>query len=1076
VDFSRSPFDHLYVASDGVRAGTVLYLLPEADEDCPPTIGFAESWTTYKGSYVFLAAPIPPGGEKAFAEAAWAFMRDPRMQGTRFAWFEPLGDSGLLTGTAIQVYQPTGTTWATSFPVSFAFRNVGLSLGGNAAVDRDDGAVTFTFAQQDPGLVQLTAEWGGVAVGTVGSGITLPFTGPTAGCLQLQVDVGEQDIDALDVGLRWFYAVPPEGEDADGDGQTDFFLASLRYPVLTTGTMLYPNLDPLAPLDGARTFFGFGEGAEIDSAFNATMGDAFSLVPQSGAALVFAENRQASVASDQDPLYLVPSGDFELRSGRSSPELMCGLSGVEYVAVESPATAVSFVPGHDSFAKGFLPGKPPGATSLVPTAPPTTSFATLFEPQERVGYYAQPDQSVLYNYGSAAPQQPLAAGTPITALSAVSVLAATFPPGGVGAPVFPLLPYGGLAGQDTKPFRQLESQVVSPLRRSAIADAKAAALPGPTEETLTSKYSTTPQGLLATYVAGAQVWDEVVLAQMPAAPQLLLQKVQGPLLTAFQSNKLFLVVSNPDSIKDALVPPNAEVAVGPTPAEAWTFDLSPASWAGFGTILILKFYDGKIEDLVRDPSTWASAGEFNVSPDDTKQAILDAIEEARRAQDPDFATFLDAMTRSDWNGIIALDVEAPLKSLPAQLAGLAAGIDQSKFKAHHVGIEASKITVPEEAGDLGIEDSSIFGLIRYQGARPTARLGDFSFAVEELKVLFASSAVASFSSTIDLQVNRLFGEPAGLRGDPSNVVQFYGVFQKHAAGGDVQDSYAFQTKSGEASVFDLTSGVLNAVVLSRGQFVTATTDGGVAGTVARFVFWGVLDFRKLAFDVFSFGREDGAQTPAGLSFGNLAVDMSFNPLAKPAVPVFAFDASQLSLDIATSTAREKSLFRHFPLTVASFTQAKQGTTPTDTGYMGVQSPLAQSSLEFPWFSLTYDLNLGSPGALAAEAGFVASLTAAWSPTGTADYSVFTGLKLPGSSGAKRQITIEGIFAIAFKSLEIVVVPETSSYVLVIYGIGFKFLALTFPPSGQVNFVLFGDPTATAAADTSLGWYAAYSKS
>src|ERR687884_388012 len=165
MEFQRSLFDHLYVATDGARAGTVLYLLQENDQDCPQTIGFAESWPPRDGSYVFLAAPIPPGGEQTFAKAAWAFMRDPRMQGTRFAWFEPLGESGLLTGTAIQVYQPTPTTWATSFPVSFAFRNVGLSLGGTAAVEQDEDAVAFTFAKQDPGLVQLTAGWGGVTVG-----------------------------------------------------------------------------------------------------------------------------------------------------------------------------------------------------------------------------------------------------------------------------------------------------------------------------------------------------------------------------------------------------------------------------------------------------------------------------------------------------------------------------------------------------------------------------------------------------------------------------------------------------------------------------------------------------------------------------------------------------------------------------------------------------------------------------------------------------------------------------------------------------------------------------------------------
>ncbi|HYP21550.1 MAG TPA: hypothetical protein VEY08_15880, partial [Chloroflexia bacterium] len=179
--------------------------------------------------------------------------------------------------------------------------------------------------------------------------------------------------------------------------------------------------------------------------------------------------------------------------------------------------------------------------------------------------------------------------------------------------------------------------------------------------------------------------------------------------------------------------------------------------------------------------------------------------------------------------------------------------------------------------------------------------------------------------------------------------------------------------------------------------------------------------------------------------------------------------------IAGSQARKGGFFNHFPLTVAGFTQAKEGTTPASLGYMGVQSPLTQSSLAYPWYSLSFNLNLGAPGALAAQAGFVASVAAAWTPNLGQDYTVFTGLKLPGSSGSKRQITIEGIFNITFKTLEIIVLPDSNTYILVLYGIGFKFLSFTFPPTGQVNFVLFGDPNSSASGNTSVGWYAAYAK-
>jgi hypothetical protein len=200
--------------------------------------------------------------------------------------------------------------------------------------------------------------------------------------------------------------------------------------------------------------------------------------------------------------------------------------------------------------------------------------------------------------------------------------------------------------------------------------------------------------------------------------------------------------------------------------------------------------------------------------------------------------------------------------------------------------------------------------------------------------------------------------------------------------------------------------------------------------------------------------------------------MTFDPQAAQPAPVFDFDASQLSFDLAGSKPRASSFYAHFPLTLSAFTQAKQGATPSTLGYMGVQTPLNQSSLEYPWYSLDLDLNLGSAGALAARAGFVATLTVAWAPGG-GGYKVFTGLKLPGSSGAKRAITIEGLFDISFKTLQLIALKD-DVYVLVLYGIGFSFLSFTFPPNGQVDFALFGDPRTTNGG-ASLGWYAAYAK-
>lgn len=1168
----------LYLAADNSAAAarTIWYLLPPTAAQTPSSIAFGDAWSTYGGTYLFLEQPLPAGGEAAFATAAWAFLGDPRMYGVRFVWCNPPDASGLLSGTAIPLTQPVSGDPEVRVPVVFDFQNVSLVFGAATTVAIDGTNFAFRFSQAGAHSIYLTAGWGAVEIDAVGASVTLPFTGALAGSLQFTLQLTVQNQTDLDIGLRYFYAVPPDPSHP-GAPATDFFLGSLRYPVFNEALTLYANLDPLAPLTAKRSFLAFN-GADagqpgasapgpLDACYSSTMGDRFTLTPLTGAsaptgfsALVFATNQQAATPGSHDPLYLVPSGDFALQTARQGTvDFMCGLSGVEYLQLSGSANVLSFFPGKPAFAIGFLPGQPPGLTQLAPAVAPTTAFATVSVPGATVDYFAQPDQSILYNYNLAPPPK-----VTLPALAAVPVQAATLG-APTATPAFPLLPYTGLGGANLSPFQQMEWQVVSPARRLALANTKA--IPQPPPPGQQSTYSTTPQGLLATYTPGGSTtsWDEIVLAQMQSTIRFLLTNVTGDLLTAFQSNKLFLVISDPASIQASLEAANSQIVIGADPSEPWRFNLNPAPpdsktpspWLTYGTILIVKFTNLSVANLAKQPSAWAFPQTFNQTPSATSQAIGTIISNAASSGDPDLVTFLAAVNDANWNGILMLNAMAPLTSLPPELAGLAVGIDPSKFFAHHIGINASLINVPTPPADLTISDSSIFGLINYKADQPLAPSGSgYQFQVEQLKVLFLNSDVASFSSIIDLQIDTLFGEPATLEGASDNVMRMYGVYQKHVVNGQTQESYVFQTAAGARAIFDVQSDVLNAVEITKGQFVTVTSESDSQKTDSQFVLWGLLDFKALPdFDIFSFGRptwqiapaKTGAvrasgvttittllphglaagdpafiygvadstfngtftvaaspaptantfsyqqmggpdavsgggasagASPAGLSFSNLIIQMTFDPETLPAVPQFTFDASQLAFDLANSAPRDGSFFNHFPLTVAGFTQAEGGASPTELGFMGVQTPLNQSALAYPWFSLNFNLDLGTPGALAAQAGFVATLAAAWSPGGSSGYQVFVGLKLPGSSGSKRAITIEGIFDITFKTLQILAIPDKNAYILVLYNIGFKLLSFTFPPTGQVNFVLFGDPTVSTFASgghSALGWYAAYAK-
>ncbi|MFP2931289.1 regulatory protein RecX [Pyxidicoccus sp. 3LG] len=505
----------------------------------------------------------------------------------------------------------------------------------------------------------------------------------------------------------------------------------------------------------------------------------------------------------------------------------------------------------------------------------------------------------------------------------------------------------------------------------------------------------------------------------------------------------------------------------------WTFDLSPYEWDARGTLVLFKFSGEKLSTLAADPARWTAAEDFNPDVASTRERLLAYLADAASRTDPDFVAFNQLVEDPNWNGILFLDVRVPLASLPPQLVGLAAGIDPAEFSAHHVGINvnplSSDVTTPT------IQDSSLFGLIAYES--PDALFFQdraYDYKVSSLKVLFRNSLIQRFSSQVLVMVNQLFGEPATLVGSiRGNNLLLDGVYQRQ---GD-QDSYVF-LRQGE-DVFTMTSGVLYNIEVRQTQFVTVNPprDGAATAPIqARFQLWGTLRFKALAgFDALSFGPtlgEDGKLlVDGGLSFANLALDLTFEPLVLTD-KVFSFNAGSTSFDLTRSRARERSLFQRFPLTLAGLVQAREGSTPQSLGFSAVDAPLGQSGVKFPWFGLQLLLDLGTPGGLAARVDFRATLLAAWSPNARG-LSFFLGLSLPGMTGGKREITLQGALKLAIGGFQFTVSPE-SEFMLRFNNIALKFFLLRFPPSGQTTAYLFGNPD-RQNTDKALGWYAAFAK-
>jgi hypothetical protein len=89
---------------------------------------------------------------------------------------------------------------------------------------------------------------------------------------------------------------------------------------------------------------------------------------------------------------------------------------------------------------------------------------------------------------------------------------------------------------------------------------------------------------VATYSGDFEIMQSMELARDTENRDLKFENVlrADPLRSALQSNQLFLVISDPDSIKRHLV--SNQLAI-----TDWTFNLNPDSWKDHKTLLVFKF-------------------------------------------------------------------------------------------------------------------------------------------------------------------------------------------------------------------------------------------------------------------------------------------------------------------------------------------------------------------------------------------------------------------------------------------------------------------------------------------------------
>lgn len=1070
-----------------------LAYVPPVDETPPIDMSLSQTWAT-GGVYLFLGRR--PNSDQSFLSSFRAWQEASAPKGLRLLWLEdPNAAPATWCPSIVRISKPTEQGAVIAAPARIALRNYAVVLARGCRIALDEEAPGFVLGPPEgsQGEAYLTVDRAHSPLRgpaprfpLLTPGARLSLRGPQAGAIAFRVEIAAPTNDrapvsfeALDVANRYFYPAP--GEPAGT-------LASLRYPIFdlrAQAISLAAVWDPSDPL-GERTAFSIEPGdSPLSTYFRTSVGGRIDLKPLADASLRF-EIRPGKPDPKADqgtiPLYLVPAGSFEIvlpEAPEGGRQLLCGTCAAEYVELETAGAVLRFVPHQPAFAPLFEPseretgGEAVDAPRLDPAA--RTSWVSLSAPAPLV-YYAQPAAAVFYARATTQPDDML--------LSFFPVPAGRLPAGGAdqGLPSdsFPLVPYAGIDAEIAKSAMALEREVLSQERRQIIYELTARletpvlrAEPLASGETLTA---VTPVGFVARFSKDKEIWESLNLARM-GEHALALQNVVDPLRSALLTNEQFLVISDP-TVFGRYFRDNHRLEI-----QDWVFDLDPEQWERHGTIVVIKNCDRSLADLVDDVGTWVLAEEFNRSPDLTQRELERIIADAKERHDSATGQDGDGASASSydyfvqtvvddptWNGVLFLNCLVPPAELPEELRDLAPGLDEERFFAHHLGINQTVVTSESLSSD-STGNSSLFGLIAYTDSLrpPGSGSSSYDFQVLEIEVLFANSAIRHFSSSIAVTLMRLFGARATAVGsDTGNALVLDGSYQRR---GD-RSVYAYRNR--RQVVFDLEDRILRRVKLDRAEFGSLTQPPGVdapdendAMMVSCFSFQGSLAFEQMrdrtggvVFDLFSYDD---------LAFSKLALEMRYRRDAPTAVS-FRLDASGVAFDGAS--ARDDSLASHFPVRPVSMIAHGEAAQPTGLGYMTVGVPgLDVARLGSEWFGIVFDLDLGTPGALAGAVGFKASLALVWSPSRSAD-AVFVGLKMPGSSGGSNELSLMGILKLTIYQLQLLQADE--AFILKLTGMTLKLMGKTLPPGATFDFFLFGDPDAVGGS-TSLGWYGAFKR-
>jgi hypothetical protein len=1001
VTMERFRGSRLYIPTNAVGPFTVGFLFADGAQT-QAQIDLATAWT--KGFVGFVTLPSA-GAAVAFADELLAEFKasDASSDLPRIGWVETISDRPSLRNV---LRCKTGPTISFLFTTPSGNTTVRLTPGGTLSFDT---ALPAIVAAPPPAgfFAEVVDPLTSIGVLQKIENVRIDLLGGRAGKISFTMSVSETTLKSFDIGLRYFFV-------DDGDPLFHAFDIFRRAAQPLTVTM-HALLDPFDPFGGTIELANVrsAEGT-IPSHFTTHVGNVIDFAPTAA--------KLVSVKPFVGRDHFIPAGTFELVVPKvrvTEHRLLCGLASTEYFKFGA-RDRLEFVTGGAAFVNDATQSTLLGDTH-------TTSYAKVLRETEST-YHAQPLTAPLHRK-SRVQTNFLEYHELIAARQADRV-------------AVPLVPVAGLRADTLAGAHGLESGVLAQSRRDVLTNLA----PVPFEDNALDEaidHALTPQGFVGETTRGG--WKRIVLARTPVRDTDDGPTRDGDLSIdldgfsdfsqALQSEKLFLVMTKvPDPTKFA-----AKLAI-----RDWNFNLElPIGGGGpKGTpLMVFKFVDRPFKELIEDTRLWTSPEKFNDPAQiaTIQQRLRDAVNEG--AGDPLFDDLRRRTTSEKWHGLIAFDV--PIGPVPSQAAGLLTAVNLKKFRAHHVGAEINR-TRPnaDDPTRFDIEGSSTFGLIHYVGSNMKSDAA-YSFDVPQIDIRFENAAIREFRCLIDLGVHRLFDDDSTRPG--GNVIQLIGRYEEHEG----KDVYSFTREAVDA--FKVDSKFLDSVTLRRVQFstVSSTSSGAARKVVSRFSIWGDMKFREITpLDLVSFDA---------LRFSNLGIILSDDNGAI----TFAFDPGELNFDITTSRKRG-GLLGNLPLKLKGFhLGGPNGFSLPDLGFFSLNLGGGDADQQDrAKYGLSFELDLGNLGALFSKLReFRADLLFGWTSNRDGTPGKFSfGIRLPESTGGRKEIGIEGVVKITVGNFGINRVEGTKRYFIVLECCTIEVLGNKVPGKKDLlNVYLFADP-------------------